>query len=201
MSQEETCKGPTRSELRCGQVLDAAAECFKQSGFHGTSMARISEAAGMSVGHIYHFFSGKEAIIEALVARKTEHTLEIFKTFEEEEDIFQGLLNRVDTGLGECTDCDLVPLDLEVVAEAARNPDIAKIVQGASAKVSERMTHVLRMLHQSRGQEPALCPEATTQVLKALFEGMGQRIVQNPDMDRKEVAKAMRVAIRALLEA
>ena len=41
-----------RAEARKTQVLNAATECFRRQGFHGASMAQISKAAGMSVGHI-----------------------------------------------------------------------------------------------------------------------------------------------------
>ena len=41
-----------RAVLRRNQVLDAAAICFRNHGFHGASMAQISKTAGMSPGHI-----------------------------------------------------------------------------------------------------------------------------------------------------
>ena len=65
------------------QVLEAAADCFRREGFHRTSMSQISAAAGMSSGHIYHFFGSKEAIVEAIVAReRSELELLIEKTKE-----------------------------------------------------------------------------------------------------------------------
>ena len=56
------------AKRRKEQVLVAAVECFKLQGFHKTSMSQISAAAGMSSGHIYHYFGSKEAIVEAIVA-------------------------------------------------------------------------------------------------------------------------------------
>ena len=57
------------AKRRKEQVLEAAVECFKLQGFHKTSMSQISAAAGMSSGHIYHYFGSKEGIVEAIVAR------------------------------------------------------------------------------------------------------------------------------------
>lgn len=51
------------------QILDAAATCFRRDGFRGASMANISLTAGMSTGHIYHYFESKAAIIEAVIER------------------------------------------------------------------------------------------------------------------------------------
>ena len=57
-----------RAEVRRQQVLDAAAQCFRASGFHGASMAEIARTAGMSPGHIYNLFANKDDIISAIVA-------------------------------------------------------------------------------------------------------------------------------------
>ena len=68
-TDEALARRQKRTELRRDQVLDAAAQCFRAEGFHGASMARIAAAAGMSVGHIYQYFTNKDAIIIALCER------------------------------------------------------------------------------------------------------------------------------------
>jgi len=69
---EKRHSDPERAQLRRNQVLEAAASCFRRSGFHGASMAEISKAAGMSAGHIYNYFDGKDAIIAAFVEQNVE---------------------------------------------------------------------------------------------------------------------------------
>jgi AcrR family transcriptional regulator len=51
------------------QILDAALNCFLESGFAATTMAQIREASGASHGSIYHFFGSKEAIALELYER------------------------------------------------------------------------------------------------------------------------------------
>lgn len=58
---------------RRNQILDAAQRCFKKQGFHKTTLRDIAQEFGMSAGHIYNYFSNKEAIIEALVAHAGIH--------------------------------------------------------------------------------------------------------------------------------
>lgn len=57
------------------QILDAALLLFSEHGYFSTSVHDIKRAAGLSTGAIYHHFSSKEAIAqalhEALVARFT----------------------------------------------------------------------------------------------------------------------------------
>jgi len=48
-------------------ILDAALACFLEQGYRATSMAHIRQKSGASTGSIYHFFSGKGAIAEALL--------------------------------------------------------------------------------------------------------------------------------------
>src|SRR5690625_5601116 len=59
-----------KGEARRAQILDAAAECFRREGFHGASMGRIAAAAGMSRGHVFHYFKRKDDIVEAIVDRE-----------------------------------------------------------------------------------------------------------------------------------
>lgn len=47
-------------------ILDAALACFLKHGYRATSIAQIRQKSGASTGSIYHFFSGKGAIAEAL---------------------------------------------------------------------------------------------------------------------------------------
>ena len=47
-------------------ILDAALACFLEHGYRATSIAQIRQKSGASTGSIYHFFSGKGAIAEAL---------------------------------------------------------------------------------------------------------------------------------------
>lgn len=49
------------------QILDAALAAFLERGYASTSIADIRARSGASTGSIYHFFSGKGALAEALL--------------------------------------------------------------------------------------------------------------------------------------
>jgi AcrR family transcriptional regulator len=192
---------PPKAELRRQQILDAAAACFRQYGFHGASIAKISAAAGMSAGHIYHFFTNKEAIIGAIVEQRVERSLGMIADFESEADVLDALINCADTGMKEKTDPDFAALWLEVLAEAARNPEIAAIAQAADHKIRQRLMQLESSARRSRGIQSTLAPGAGTEIIMAMFEGLANRIVQNPEMDKANAVMALRVALRAVLEA
>ncbi|MEM8963867.1 MAG: TetR/AcrR family transcriptional regulator [Acidobacteriota bacterium] len=58
-----------RSEEAMGRVLGAALELFSSQGFRGTTMRQVAEAAGLSLGNVYHHFPNKEALFERLIER------------------------------------------------------------------------------------------------------------------------------------
>jgi len=62
-------KHEQRSEETRSRILKAAEGCFAQSGYDGTSVAQICQAAGISKGALYHHFSSKQAIFLELLNR------------------------------------------------------------------------------------------------------------------------------------
>lgn len=50
-------------------ILDAAAQVFRQKGFHGASMAAIAEAVNLQKASLYHHVSSKQEILLALLER------------------------------------------------------------------------------------------------------------------------------------
>ncbi|MFD2113229.1 TetR/AcrR family transcriptional regulator [Thiorhodococcus fuscus] len=196
-----------RCEVRREQILDAAAGCFAREGFHGTSIAKLSKEAGMSPGHIYHFFENKEAIIAALIERRLECAQEMARHFDSTEDVFQALLDRVDIGLKEKTDRESAALELEIFAEAARNPAVASILIEADRIKRECLIRVSQKARQARasGQETREqktqtdSMEAETEILMALFDGLSTRAISHPELDREALAPLLRKVMRALL--
>ena len=56
-------------DVKREQILQAAAEVFAKSGFHGASMSQVAKACGLSKPAIYHYYDGKEAVLFDLLDR------------------------------------------------------------------------------------------------------------------------------------
>ncbi|WP_329341759.1 TetR/AcrR family transcriptional regulator [Streptomyces sp. NBC_00663] len=54
-------------DARRRQILDGAAVCFARNGFHATSMQDVLKEVDLSAGAVYRYFSGKDALIAAIV--------------------------------------------------------------------------------------------------------------------------------------
>lgn len=57
-------------------ILEAAAQVFRQKGFHGASMQDIAEAVNLQKASLYHHVSSKQEILLALLNRALELLLE-----------------------------------------------------------------------------------------------------------------------------
>ena len=190
----------SRADTRRSQVRAAAAACFRQQGFHGTSIAQISKAAGMSTGHIYHYFENKEAIIADIVAQDLERLLTLTAELRAASDVKAAMIERAVEGVQENLDPGTAGLQLEIVAEAARNPRIAGIVQAADRQCRDSLEATIRAQRLAAGHQDS---EATlagmVEAISAMFEGLRIRAIRNPDIDRDGVMRMFRRMLHDLL--
>lgn len=189
-----------RAEARREQILCAASGCFRDHGFHGASIAQISKAAGMSAGHIYHYFDNKEAIIAAIVERDLESLLTLTAELRGAHDIKEAMIEGVAEGVRKNLEPLEAGLKLEIVAEAARNPHVADIVRSADHICRNSLADTLRGIRKADGHAD---DEATiagmVEVLAAMFEGLMIRSIRNPQLDRAVVTRCFRNTVRDLL--
>jgi AcrR family transcriptional regulator len=66
-----------RSRDRVAAFLDSADALLAEEGAAALNTVRVAEAAGASIGTLYHWFPDKEAIIEALALRYWDELAEI----------------------------------------------------------------------------------------------------------------------------
>lgn len=62
-----------RSRATVEAILDAAAELFADRGYARTTTNHVAARAGVSVGSLYQYFPGKDALLTALVERHMRH--------------------------------------------------------------------------------------------------------------------------------
>ncbi|MDX9768565.1 MAG: TetR family transcriptional regulator [Ectothiorhodospiraceae bacterium] len=191
---------PSRAATRRAQIRAAAKECFCRHGFHGTSIAQISKTAGMSTGHIYHYFENKEAIIADIVAQDLERLLTLNVELRSAQDVHSAMLERAVEGIESKLDPDAASLQLEITAEAARNPRVADIVQNADRHCRESLGETIRNLRRATGHADSETDIAgMVEVLAAMFEGLMIRSIRNPGLDRDAVVRMFREVIGDLL--
>lgn len=191
-----------KASARQAQVLDAAARCFQTCGFHGTSIQRISEAAGMSPGHIYHYFRNKEAIVAGIVGRNLGELLErvaALRRAGERMGVVQACVAEVDAAIALRSVPGSVSLGLEILAEATRNAEITGLVRQADQQVRQS-TRALILQLPALGRLAPEDLEARLTVMYTLFDGLMVRTLLQPDIDRRATGKVIQRMVRVLLE-
>lgn len=58
-----SAKKADRVEKKHDQIVKGAIKVFLEKGFHPTTIREISEAAGMSMGQLYHYVSSKDDVL------------------------------------------------------------------------------------------------------------------------------------------
>ncbi len=77
-----------RDEIRRQrEILDAAMSVFASQGFHGTTMAMISQVSQYPLGTIYKYFPGKKQIYNDLVMEKAHALGKIFFKISQRNDL------------------------------------------------------------------------------------------------------------------
>lgn len=188
-SAEPACEDASPAEMRRRQILDAAGTCFARRGFHAASMAEIARTFGMSAGHIYNYFASKEAIIEALVERDLERALGHIDELRSAAAIQQAMVAGVAQGVQDTIARS--PLDLEIVAEAARNPSVAATVRAMDAAVRARLKEVIGTIYPAAARADDRDIEAKIELLIAIFDGLMVRVVRHPEFDRDAVVRVV----------
>jgi TetR/AcrR family transcriptional repressor of uid operon len=185
------------ADVRRRQILDAAADVFARRGFHAASMAEIARSFGMSAGHIYNWFDSKEAIIEALVERDMANFTAFVSAARDVQDPRPLLLQQADQRANELLDPARAALQVEILAEASRNPKIAAIVRRADATVRQGLGELLAKPLQLCCKPPELA--ARIELLMSVFEGLLVRAVRHPELDREAYRRLLGEAVAQVL--
>jgi TetR/AcrR family transcriptional repressor of uid operon len=190
---------PIKHEKKRQELLAAAKRCFLRSGLRGASTAEICAEAGISPGHLYHYFDSKDAIVAALAEARFEDISERFKrNVDEGRSIVATLLSEMDLPLGDKGPAESA-VAFEMFAESTRNPGLAKIVQGHSRSIRRLTAEALRY-GQARGEvDPSLDPETAAAAMLGLEDGLRVLALVDPKSNPRKVAALFRLLANRLL--
>lgn len=187
-----------RGKERVAALLAAAADCFVDKGFDGTTMTEIAARAGASIGSLYQFFPTKEILAQALMrefaqalfARTgaladtatgwdnralADHLINLFVTFRHEHPSFS-VLTEIPASLGSGDDALAIRMHLrEDLARllAARYPNLPPALLQAAATAVQYMMKAAIALH---GEADTPARRAAQVQLSRALEGYLERM-------------------------
>ena len=81
-----------RSELTTAQLVETAREMFAREGYAASSLEAVAAAAGVTKGAVYHHFSGKAELFEAVFrAEQRRVCRDLAQAYERKRDPLEGL--------------------------------------------------------------------------------------------------------------
>ena len=189
----------TRFAAKREAILRAAEACFLEKGFHGTGMAEICKAAGMSPGALYRYFPSKEAIIEGIADEERDETAGLFAAIEAADDIVAELVSALTEVMTAVSDPDYGRIALEIAAEAGRNPAVAAPFRRNEALAAERLRAVIAA-GQKKGQiDAGVDPGDAARLMLMLVDGATGRQAIDKDFDAGALAKSLKAMIGRFL--
>jgi AcrR family transcriptional regulator len=175
------------TEARRAQVLAAAADVFARTAI---TPAALVELARMS----------KEEIIEELIAHHMEQMFTLLREIHAAPGpLLESLIDAVAGGVEQNLAAEPGAVELELMAEAVRNPKVADALRSADALARRQARELLTGPRGTlRGCDAAEL-ESRIEVLFALFGGIRIRALKNPALRRDALIAVLRPVVRMVL--
>lgn len=190
---------PEQHEEKRRELLEAAHRCFLRHGLQGASISMICKEAGVSPGHLYHYFQSKDAIIEQMADDYLSQLHAHFSGHTESEQTATVLLSELWSmkGWDDLTHCRIL---FELLAEAGRNERIRAILKGNTDGVRTLLMETLKA-GQARGEvDPDLDPKHTSAVLVAILDAAPMLPLMVPDISFEESRKLITTMVSRFLK-
>lgn len=174
-------------------ILRAAEICFARDGFHNTTIADVREEAGVSTGAIYTYFPNKEAMIRALLEMaRDERRRQLEAAMNAGADSTQAVVlldwvNAIFSVQGR----HAARVDVNLWAEALRNPSVKKLAQGALREATQAVSTVVASELASSGMAHPPDAASVASVLIALFLGLEVQTAVGMRLESGEVLRAL----------
>jgi AcrR family transcriptional regulator len=180
---------PSYLEARRRGILAAAQRCFSRNGIQGTTMRDICRAANLSPGALYRYFSGKEAILEALAAGRQRQIGEFFGRLASgsaNRRAFLAAVADLATVLDDSAAQDGLRLDLRLWNEALNAEEVN------STLVTELRAVLERLAPEIPGSADPAQREAISRLVVALLQGLALQKALEPDLELRSLLDPLR---------
>lgn len=164
------------------QIIEAAQRCFARDGFHNTTMQVICREAGISPGALYLYFKSKEELIEGICESEKGRLAQDLATLDNAPDFIAALGKLAETYCLE-EPIDKVRMQVEINAEALRNPAVGRVVGEIDRFILESFERLLTDAQAKGRINPIADAGTVAQVLSMVGDGLFLRRALNPDFD------------------
>jgi AcrR family transcriptional regulator len=187
-----------RQSDRRDEILSAAQRCFVRAGFHQTSMQEICAEAGMSAGNLYRYFPSKEAIIAGIAERDRSEVAQDFARADLSQGLF-AVLEAMAHHHFSVRSIEQVKLCTEVMSEARRHPEIARISASFDADVRKWLTDMFKAAAERGDISRDAAVEDAVDMMMIIADGVWWRRALDPDFRAEALLPVFMDVARHLL--
>jgi AcrR family transcriptional regulator len=187
-----------RQSDRRNEILSAAQRCFVRAGFHQTSMQEICLEAGMSAGNLYRYFPSKEAIIAGIAERDRAEVAQDFARADLSQGLF-AVLEAMAHHHFSVRSIEQVKLCTEVMSEARRHPEIARISASFDADVRKWLTDMFKAAAERGDISEHAAIEDAVDMMMIIADGVWWRRALDPDFRAEALLPVFMDVARNLL--
>ena len=193
--------GPTKGEERRQSIRTAAYHCFRDAGYHETSVDTICEKAGISKGSFYWHYDTKQAVFVDILETWTREVVdELHEQFEAavaNENYVQAIIEALarETRRGRL----IIPVWLEFAALSRHEPRLQEALGFFYRRMRAAIAHMLRPITTGHIDEGALEGVAAG-VLGAYAGILMQDLAGNEDVQAENAMLQVMSVLRPWLE-
>ena len=190
----------TKTEAKRQEILQAAAEVFREAGFERASMSEIRARVGGSKATLYNYFPSKEKLFFEVMYQATERALvDITASLDDEaEDVKQELLRFGQKLLTALYSREAIALRRVAIAESGQS-DIGKVVfAGATLPMEKHVAEFLRRAMKRGSLRSADAKIAAMHLLSLLESELLQRLLLGVEVSVKP--ETLKASVRRAVE-
>ncbi len=182
------------------RILDAATACFSERGIHATTMQDICQRAGLSPGAVYCWFTGKEALIDAVADERHARERDMLQAAAAADDprtAFRSFFDAYLDWLADPAEQRRRRVSIQMWADALVSDRLRPSVQAGTDQQAIARDFITAA--QAAGDLPVDIPaDGLTRVLLAIIQGFILQQAWDPGIDIASYRQAVAFLIDAL---
>lgn len=165
-------------------ILDSAAILFAEQGYERTTTAQLCSQAGISLGTLYHYFSGKKQLFLAVLTQDEQETRELLESLSDAAEPAEALMEFIAHLAAPAAAHPIVPkLVLEAMLQAHRDPEVLEVLASAESYETQGIRRLLDRAAQAGDVDPALDIEGASSWISSLIGAIYLQAATHPDFD------------------
>lgn len=166
-------------------ILDAALHVFAEEGYHGASIAKVSQRAKISKGLLYNYFISKEELLHKLIEALFDDEMKASKKYLESPltpQKFSGYIDHIFEVIIK------KPQQWKLYFSISTQPEVIAVVAKKYQKEQVQFTQVMLEFFKKQKLKN---PELQLQYFFATLGGMKMQCMMNPKGFQREEMKKM----------